>query len=493
MVPVEARSGLPPWGEAELPAPPRPVGLRGWVAATGPGIILLGASLGSGELLLGPAVIVKHGFTLLWIAGVAILFQTLFNTELMRYTIATGEPAVTGFMRTRPHSTFWAWIYTVLAFLQTGWPAWAGTAAGAAFFLALRRLPEPFDADIVYLCGAMAYGLCVAILLVGRRVERTLEIMNWVMVLLIMLGFTVLAVLFVPGSTWLAGVMGYGGYDPAAGGFAFTADGADWFLIGAFAAYSGAGGFGNLALSNWARDKGYGMGQLVGYIPAAIGGGRVHLAHSGFLFPTTNQAMARFRGWWRLVRADQYVVFLGGSVLGMLLPALLYVTFVPGGSDIRGLGVAAELAQAVARAKGPLFGGAVALMAVWVLFKTQLDLLEGLVRTVTDILWTGSARVRAWRSGDVRVVYYAVLALTVGWGLVALRLGPPIVLLQIAANAGGLVLAIAAIHLLYVNTRLLPDRLRPSFGRRLGLVAMSVFYGGFVVMNVAQMLATRSS
>ena len=29
----------------------------------------------------------------------------------MRYTIATGEPAFTGFMRTRPRATFWAWFY----------------------------------------------------------------------------------------------------------------------------------------------------------------------------------------------------------------------------------------------------------------------------------------------------------------------------------------------------------------------------------------------
>jgi hypothetical protein len=77
---------------------------------------------------------VKHGFTLLWIAGIAIVLQTLFNTELMRYTIATGEPVLTGFMRTKPRSSFWAWFYVILGFLQLGWPAWAGTAAGAIFF-----------------------------------------------------------------------------------------------------------------------------------------------------------------------------------------------------------------------------------------------------------------------------------------------------------------------------------------------------------------------
>ena len=94
---LEARSGLDPWTAAELPVPPNPHGL-GWISAVGPGVIVLGASIGGGEFLLGPTVFVRHGLTLLWVTSVAVFFQTVFNTELMRYTIATGEPAFTGFM-----------------------------------------------------------------------------------------------------------------------------------------------------------------------------------------------------------------------------------------------------------------------------------------------------------------------------------------------------------------------------------------------------------
>src|SRR4029450_8225652 len=91
---IEARSGLDPWRHAELPAPPTPRGF-GWASAVGPGVIVLGASIGGGEFLLGPTVFVRHGLTLLWVTTVAVFFQTVFNTELMRYTIAPGEPAVT--------------------------------------------------------------------------------------------------------------------------------------------------------------------------------------------------------------------------------------------------------------------------------------------------------------------------------------------------------------------------------------------------------------
>jgi hypothetical protein len=279
----EARSGLDPWVRAELPVPPNPVGL-GWLHAVGPGIIVLGVSIGSGDFLLGPAAFVRHGLSLLWVILVAIVFQTIFNTEVMRYTLATGEPVFTGFMRTRPSSKAWAWLYAVLYFLQVGWPAWAGTAAGAIFFLFTQRLPGPTDASTIYYVGVAAFLACVAILSFGRRIERTLELLNWVLIVVTLGSFLVLAVVFVPSRTWAAGALGLTGFDLTTGSFDFFPVGTDLFLLGALVAYSGAGGVTNIVLSNWARDRGYGMGERAGYIPCAIGGTKVTLAHNGFMF-----------------------------------------------------------------------------------------------------------------------------------------------------------------------------------------------------------------
>ena len=477
----EARSGLDPWRIAELPPAPRPRGLE-WFSAIGPGIIALGVSIGSGEFLLGPAAFVKYGLALLWVVGVAALLQTLLNVELMRYTLATGEPAVTGFMRTRPHSTFWAWFYAILYFLQMGWPGWAGAAAGAVFFLFAKRLPIAVEANTVYAIGVGLFLLCALILTFGRRIERTLEFLNWIMVSVIIGGLGILAVLFVPLSTWFAAVAGFAGYDVQRGSFEFLPAGADFFLLGAFAAYCGGGGVANLTLTNWARDKGYGMSSIVGFIPAAVGGKKVALAHTGSTFEPNASSLERWRGWWRIIRVDQWGVYFVGAILGMVLPALLYVTFVPVGSDIRGLGVAAALAEAVATQKGAIFGGVIAVLGVWLLFKTQLDILEAMTRAITDILWTGSSRIREWRGGDVRVVYYTVLLAITAWGIIALRLTQPIILLALSANMAGIVFIISSLHLLYINTRLLPVELRPPMWRRVALVALAVFYGLFLVM-----------
>jgi hypothetical protein len=460
------------------------------MGVVGPGIIVLGASIGSGEFLLGPAAFVRYGLTLMWVTLVATFLQTVFNLELMRWTIATGEPAITGFMRTKPHSSFWAWVYTILYFLQTGWPAWAGAAAGAIFFLSFRQLADPVDdASMMYWIGVGTYALCVIILLFGKRIERTLELLNWALVVAIMTTFLGLAIVFVPRATWVAGIAGLVGYDPVTRGFSFVPAGVDFFLLSAVAAYTGAGGVVNLTLSNWARDKGYGMSLHSGYIAGAVGGDKVDLAHVGSTFEPNPTAMERWSGWWRVVRVDQWLIYFPGALLGMLLPGLIYVSFLESGTDIRGLAVAAALANAMAEQAGPIFGGIIALVGVWVLFKTQLDLLEGMVRGITDILWTGSKRVRDWRGGDARIVYYTVLGVVTVWGLIAFRLAQPIVLLQLGAQMAAIVFVISSLHLLYINTKLLPEEVRPPVWRRVSLVATSLFYATFVLLWLRSLVA----
>jgi hypothetical protein len=478
--PREARSGLPPWNHGALPAPPSTEGLR-LLSVVGPGAIALGAALGSGEWLIGPATFVKYGLTLLWVTLLGAFFQTVLNTEVVRYTLYTGEPAFTGFMRTKPGSRFWAWVYAILFFFQTGWPGWAGASAGAIFYLGVGRLPEAADARAVYWLGVAAFAACVGILVFGgKRIERTLEVLNWVLVTTIFITVAALCVAFAPPSRWLAAGAGFFGFDPGTRRFLFLPEGADFFLIGAFAAYSGAGGVINIAVANWCRDKGYGMGGVVGYIPAAVGGRKVNLPHTGTVFEATPEAMPSWRGWWRIVRVDQWGIFFVGALLGMGLPAILYTAAVPSSTDVRGLAMAAALSRALSERGGTLVAVAVALISVWILFKAQLDIIEGMVRSVTDILWSGSARVRAWRGGDVRVVYYGVLSTVLVWGLIALSLSQPYILLQLGANVAGVALVVGSLHILRVNTTLLPEPLRPPLWRRLALLGTAAFYFSFV-------------
>jgi hypothetical protein len=91
--------------------------------------------------------------------------------------------------------------------------------------------------------------------------------------------------------------------------------GVDWVLLGGFAAYAGAGGVINGAISNWFRDKGFGMGGAVGYIPALIGGRKISLTHEGKVFPITSENKQRWNEWWKFAGADQYGLWVIGCLI----------------------------------------------------------------------------------------------------------------------------------------------------------------------------------
>ena len=70
----------------------------------------------------------------------------------------------------------------------------------------------------------------------------------------------------------------------------------DWKLLGALAATAGSGGLGNLTVTNWVRDKGFGMGAKVGAIPSAVGGQQIQLSHVGMVFPGSDVTIEHFEG-----------------------------------------------------------------------------------------------------------------------------------------------------------------------------------------------------
>ncbi len=135
---------LPDWEIDDLPAPP-PFTFSNLFKVIGPGAILLAASIGSGEWLLGPAAVLKSGPSLLTIVTISVVFQVVVNMEAMRYTMYTGEPIFAGFMRTSPGALFWGNIYILLALLHIGWPGWAATSASALFAAIEGRLPTAND------------------------------------------------------------------------------------------------------------------------------------------------------------------------------------------------------------------------------------------------------------------------------------------------------------------------------------------------------------
>lgn len=451
----------------------------------GPGVIGLGLAIGSGEWLLGPSVVVRYGAAFLWITTVSVLLQVLLNLEMARYTLATGEPILTGFMRTRPGPAFWGWGYVGLAFLQYGWPGWALASATATAALVLGRLPTADDAPLVRALGYLTFGACFAIALTSRKVERAIERAMWLMVAAIVAYLLAIDLFAVSAENWARVARGF----VNVGGLP---EGADWLLVGAFAAYSGIGGIGNAFVTNWMRDKGMGMSATVGYIPGALGG-KVPLSPHGKRFEIGEEALRRWRGWWRYALVDQWLIFGVGSIVGMALTVVLTLQFVPAGATMGGWAVANLQAEAIAAVHGRAFWFMTTVCGFWVLFSTQLGIVDGVPRAATDVLWSGSPAARRWRGGDVRALYYSTLLAFAAWGAIALNLAQPLTLIVISANVGGFVTLCLSLHTLVVNRAFLPRELRPRLWREAALLASALFYAGFLAAALAEALRAAGS
>ena len=89
---------LPPPQIRDLPEPPKQL----W-RLIGPGIVGAGVGLASGEFILWPYISSQVGLIFLWGALLGVVVQWFLNMEIERYTLATGETALTGFNRFWKH------------------------------------------------------------------------------------------------------------------------------------------------------------------------------------------------------------------------------------------------------------------------------------------------------------------------------------------------------------------------------------------------------
>jgi hypothetical protein len=502
---------LPPWNAADLPQPP-PLSWRHWTRLIGPGIVMMGIQIGGGEWLFGPEITARYGGGLMWIATVAIVLQVFYNIECGRYALYCGEPVLTGFMRLPPRPRFWV---GVVLLLNLGALIPGLSTHGAALLAALYLGHPPGESDrwLVTLLAYVCLGAIALPVLLGGKVYNTLQALMTAKVLLV-LGFclAISVTLVSPANWWnvLSGFVKFGnvpvtdadGRDRVANVFVHYWSEGGWpvvavsqiAILGAFAGYAGGGGLANSTYSNFVRDKGWGMGGLVGAIPSAIGGRHVALSHVGTAFPPTAENLHRWRGWWRHLLTDQLALWAPGCFLGMALPALLSIEFARY-SELSTAATKLEWSQAIISADGlrhaPGLSTSVQealwvitlLVGLLVMLPGQMSIMDDVSRRWTDALWTASRRVReGMQPQQVKWIYYSILGTYVFWSFVCAYLfstyGTPKLMTIVVANLGNVAIGATSFFLLWTNLRLLPAALQPRWYSRVGLLACGVFYLG---------------
>src|SRR5262245_14401484 len=165
-----------------------------WLALgqIGPGIILAGSIIGTGELLLTTSLGADYGFLFLWLILYSCVIKVFVQIELGRYAISSGKPtlgAINEFPGPRfgAHWLVWWWLIMLLCTVsQLG--AMAG-GVGQALHLALPQVSTSLADALADAMPALAEKIrqrpdypwavltaaCAAILLLSggyKRIER---------------------------------------------------------------------------------------------------------------------------------------------------------------------------------------------------------------------------------------------------------------------------------------------------------------------------------
>lgn len=471
---------LPDWRTADLPEP-LPFSFGNMLRTIGPGAILLAGAIGGGEWIVGPKMAVDYGTGILWIATVGIILQTIFNLEAIRYTLYTGEPILTGIMRLSPGRFCWGPFYMLIGIAQLATPALAAGCAIVLFGAFAGHMPVADDKATLDRIARGIILLSAVMLLSGKSIEKLLEKLSWGMIVFIFVFLAVINIFAVPPALSLKTLTGFLVPQP-------LAENVSLVMLGLFAATAGAGGLGNLAVTNWFRDKGFGMGAHVGGIGGAWSAESVPLQPIGTVFPLTEPNRRRWRTWWRYALLDQQALWAGGCFLGMFLNVNLAIFMIPPGTKIADEAIGAFQAQYLAEQLWSGLWLLTLLNGFWILYSTHLGNTDVLVRTVADVLWAGWPGIRRYRPGQI----YAglLIALTV-WALYAIQLGSVLQLFKTLGLVAAPILAIAALQILRVNLRFLPRELRPSLWRCLGLVLCTLAYGSITVAQLAKLMLPK--
>ena len=182
----------------------------------------------------------------------------------------------------------------------------------------------------------------------------------------------------------------------------------------------------------------------------------------------------------------------------MALPALISLEF-SSHSELFHNPAGLDWAQAVISADGirnaPNFSPlmqqflwvATLIVGLLVLLPSQMSIVEDVCRRWTDIIWSGSRRVReTMQPHQVGRIYYTILVIYVFWSFLCAwyftRFESPKVMVLVIANLNNIGLGITAFLLLRNNLAYLPEAIRPGWIHRIGIFMCGVFYLGMAAL-----------
>ena len=444
---------------------PPPVPLRRMI---GPGIVAVGIGMAAGEIILWPYLTVLGGLGLLWLAITTLVIQFVINMEIERYTLATGQTVVAGFSRWWKG---WGVVICLAGAFQYVWPGWA--TSGSTVFTYLIGGGDPVWISVLVLT---AIGVLLS---VSKVVYTTVERVEIVKVALTLFFLLVVVVFVISLSTWAEGarsaVVEFGRIPPE---ITFV------LLLSAIGA-AGAGGVHNLVLSNWIRDKRYGMGAHVPRLISPITGRSEPSGADRLVLSESPENLARWQVWWRRANVEHLVTFVVVCLLTITIMSLLAYDTLGGRGDLKSdpsflLIEGDVLADRVGVWLKLLFF-AIAAVSLWA---AAMGLLDVIGRLTADFVH------RAYLPGSARWteprLYLLVVWAEIVFGSIILLAGfsQPLGLLIVSTCAASVVTLLYSVLLIRLNIKDLPAPVRIRGWRLGGMLVAIGFYGFFALAMI---------
>ena len=448
---------------------PEPQPLRTYLGAS---VILLATALGSGELIIWPYVTSQAGVGLLWLAFFGFSLQYFINMEVERYTLATGETAVTGFSR------MWRWwgvIFVLGSVLPNTIPGWASSAA--TMFTYLFRMSE---GAVPIICTIFLLAIALSVTL-SPVVYNTLEKVELILVAIIVVFLLVAIAIATDLSAW-TGII-----TKAPQGAAnlprYLVEIGTTTIFGAIV-FAGAGGCNNLVQSNYIRDKGLGMGILMPKIVSPVTGEEEARPSLGYKFPVNEENLRRWRNWWKVANQEQLLTFyiLGLATLiglSVLLYSALGIVKVP--EDQAGsITFLQTEAQTLSNQLGTWFEYFFYFAGFAVLFSTNVGVMDWVSRLTADSLKINFLKEsQFWSESKIYITVVWIMA--IGGSLIIWTGIEPLVLLVLSATGGGFMMFFYSGLLILLNRRFLPEQIKLRSWRLVGMTLAFLLYASFSV------------
>lgn len=405
---------------------------QGWVSSLkflGPGMITSAAVVGSGELLLATALGAQAGFVFLWLIVLSTFVKVAIQIELARWSISTGKVALTGYDQVGPRIAGRGWVsyIALLQFIQIllGQAGVLG-AAGLAFAMVMPINGDPFSSLSILFWVAVFVALTIGVHISNRY--GTVEKVSTVLVVAItaLVVAMVFGIQFTPFAWSMSDI---------AGGMSFQLSAGLMGVALAVFGLTGVGGGELTAYTYWCVEKGY---------AAWVG------PNDG-----SDAWVRRARGWIKVMKRDAWVswgVYTASTLAFYILGAAVLH---PQGLVPKGTEVLKTISRIFTDTAGDWAGVVFLVGAGIALLKTILANAPGFARQITNTL--AVFKVLDWHdvSARDRWIRRLIVLLPLCWGLFAVLIPSPLMLVTFAGLANAVFLmaiVIATLHLSRTET-----------------------------------------